>query len=472
MPIPKEILAVERPKNTVVRKSGERYLVIKRTCRRVGKRNLPVDLGTIGEIVNGAYIEKRKEPRKRRIDVKDYGEVALCDKAGRDMLQELAKVWDMSDAKRLYVMALLRACFPGAKDRDLQMHYETSYASEWYPGVHLSENSVSSFLLSVGQNYSAISEFMRNRVAALGGGRMVIDGMLKDCNSDTGSLSEFSRKGAKKGSRDISLMYAYDPDRNEPIAVKPYPGNMLDQTAVGDFISEFNIKKGMMIIDRGFLSEAMLDAADKEPGLSYVIPLKRDSALIARYGMDSPAAHLSGYKEATVLYRKERMADGKYLYSFRDPRIASEQEAAYVQNATRKGRFSEQAYADRKAGFGLVVFKSKSDLDPLALYLAYAQRWVIEVLFNMFKNIIDRDTVNVHGDYRTYATELVNFLSAVIASRVKNMVVKYELNKRYSLRQVFKYLAKYKKVRTSEDGTWQTAVNLKYIGEIIEKLGI
>jgi len=50
--------------------------------------------------------------------------------------------------------------------------------------------------------------------------------------------------------------------------------------------------------------------------------------------------------------------------------------------------------------------------------------------------------------------------------------VKSQLNKRYSFRQVFKYLAKYKKVRTSEDGTWQTAVNLKYIGEIIEKLGI
>jgi len=163
--------------------------------------------------------------------------------------------------------------------------------------------------------YPAISEFMRNRVAALGGGRMVIDGMLKDCNSGTGSLSEFSRKGAKKGSRDISLMYAYDHERNEPIAAKPYPGNMLDQTSVSDFISEFNIKKGVMIMDRGFLS-------------------------------------------------------------------------------------------------------------------------------------------------------------AVIASKVKNMVVKSQLNKRYSFRQVFNYMAKYKKVRTSEDGTWQTAVNLKYIGEIIEKLGI
>ena len=32
--------------------------------------------------------------------------------------------------------------------------------------------------------------------------------------------------------------------------------------------------------------------------------------------------------------------------------------------------------------------------------MAYAQRWTIEILFNMYMNIIDRETVDVHGDYR------------------------------------------------------------------------
>ena len=80
MPIPAEILAVERPKNTRVKKSGERYLVIKRTCKRVNGRNVPVELGTIGEIVHGKYVEKRAAPRTKEIEVKDYGEVALNDK--------------------------------------------------------------------------------------------------------------------------------------------------------------------------------------------------------------------------------------------------------------------------------------------------------------------------------------------------------------------------------------------------------
>ena len=62
----KEILAIERPKSTRVKYSNGRYLVIKRTSKRVGSRTVPVELGTIGEIKDGKYVEIRKEPRKTK----------------------------------------------------------------------------------------------------------------------------------------------------------------------------------------------------------------------------------------------------------------------------------------------------------------------------------------------------------------------------------------------------------------------
>ena len=119
MPIPKEILAVERPKSTVVKFRLGRYLVVKRTSKRVNGKAKPVDLGTIGEIIDGKYVEIRPEPKKqkRQIDIKDYGEFALCNKAAGDLFQQLAKVFDMKTAKQLYVIALLRAC-----DKDIRQH--------------------------------------------------------------------------------------------------------------------------------------------------------------------------------------------------------------------------------------------------------------------------------------------------------------------------------------------------------------
>lgn len=73
MPIPKEFLSVERPKNTVVKMRLGRYLVIKRTSKRVDGKAKPVDLGTIGEIIDGKYVEIRTVPkkRKRQVDIKD-----------------------------------------------------------------------------------------------------------------------------------------------------------------------------------------------------------------------------------------------------------------------------------------------------------------------------------------------------------------------------------------------------------------
>ncbi len=43
-------------------------------------------------------------------------------------------------------------------------------------------------------------------------------------------------------------------------------------------------------------------------------------------------------------------------------------------------------------------------------------------MFDMYKNIIDRDTVNVLTDYRLYATELINFISVIITTRVRRLL--------------------------------------------------
>lgn len=470
MPVPKEILAVERPKNTIVKKSGEHWLVIKRTCRRVNGRNLPVNLGTIGEIVNGAYVEKRKEPRKKRIDIKDFGEVALCDMFGRDLVQDLSDVWDTKDGIRLYVMALLRAAYGDIKNRDLQTQYETSFASEMYPGVHLSENTVGEFLEKIGRAYSLIVEFMRGRVQKFLGKRIAIDGMLKDYNSTQSTLSEFSRKGAKKGSRDISLMYAYDLETKEPVAAKPYAGNMLDQTSIHDFIREYAVNDALMVFDKGFYTNGLVESVMNEKGLSYLVPLKSDSKIIANYGMDNPTEPLSGYTDGTILCKTCRMKNGDYLYSFRDPWITAEQDVCYIKKNLKKKAFDGGRYADKRNMFGVVVFRSKTKMTPLTAYEAYAQRWEIETLFNLYKNIVDRGEVNVHGDYRLYGTELVNFLTTIIASRVKSHIVRKGLNRDYSYKQIFNYLSKYKKVRTSEK--WETPTMLKYISQMIENLGI
>ena len=99
-------------------------------------------------------------------------------------------------------------------------------------------------------------------------------------------------------------------------------------------------------------------------------------------------------------------------------------------------------------------------------------RWEIEVLFNLYKNIIDRNTENVHNDYRVYATEFINFLSVIIASRMKKLFKQTKLSDQYSFKQLMGYFSKIKRVRVGEDGRWRPNITVAYINQLWQKLCI
>ena len=110
MPIPKELLAVERPKNTVViayGKNKDRFAVRQRVgCRNIDGRHLPVNGPTIGHIIDDRYVPIIKETTapvsQARIDMKDWADIILCDNVFRRMLPELQKVYCQADAQKLY----------------------------------------------------------------------------------------------------------------------------------------------------------------------------------------------------------------------------------------------------------------------------------------------------------------------------------------------------------------------------------
>ena len=81
---------------------------------------------------------------------------------------------------------------------------------------------------------------------------ILIDGTLKSDESDVNSLSNFSRKAKTKGTRDISVLYAFDLEDMEPICSSCYPGNMLDQTSFEHFLKQNRVEKGLLVGDKGF----------------------------------------------------------------------------------------------------------------------------------------------------------------------------------------------------------------------------
>lgn len=476
MPIPQQILSVERPKNTVVicyGKNKDRYAVRQRVgCRYVNGRHLPQNGPTVGHIIDGRYVPKEAQPQTVSVcdvDLKDWGNVTLCDRLAGDILRNLMTVYNEEDARKFYCISILRVCNPGINDCELAEAYEDSILSEKYPNVALSRNTVCKFLNDAGKACSRIVKFMRLRVEKVDmSHHLLLDGTLKTDDSKVNSLSDFSRKARLKGARDISVLYAFDLEDREPVCSKCFPGNMLDVTAYEAFIAENHITKGIIVADKGFPSSAAEKQFKANPDLHYLNPLKRNSKLIARYHMLTFTGILP--TDSNITYRKERCTGSKkWLYSFLDAAQAAKEEQDWLRNAKKHGTYSPEKLAEKQPSFGTIVLESDCDLSPEEAYAAYADRWEIEIVMRFYKSACQFDDTRVQDDYSVIASEFCDFIATLITFRLLKAFDKAKLLEKYTYKKVMATLKRAKKIRL-EGNDWQLIKVAPYVIDIVKRL--
>ena len=315
----------------------------------------------------------------------------------------------------------------------------------------LSKNTVCEFHKDVGKAYARIVRFMRNRVSKLQESHhFVIDGTLKSDESTVNSLSDYSRKARTGGTKDVSVLYAYDVEMQEPVCSKIYPDNMLDIVAFRDFIDTNAIGKGLIIADNGFSVKVANRAFADNPDLHYLLPLKRDAALIDRYGMYGFEASLDGDPQ-TVCKKARIKNEKKWLYSFRDASKAAAEEYAYFQK--NKDRHDAEDQELRRKEFGTIVFESDYDCPCEIVYKAYEERRLIETVFRYYKDVNEFDETQVHSDYSVISSEFICFLPTIMSSRIVKRFDSASTLEGLSYGKSMKVLERAKKVRI--DGEWR-----------------
>ena len=477
MAVPEKIRKVARPRNTIVMaygKNKDRYAVKERIgCKYDKGRRLPITGATIGHIIDMKYVPIADTPSlvssQSNIELKDWGNCTLCDALFKDILNELAKTYNPLDALKFYCIAILRVCNPGAKDYELKELYETSFLSEIYPNVALSKNTVSKFFKDVGKQCTRITQFMRNRAATVGlDAHLLVDGTLKTNNSTVNTLSDFSRKSLVKGSRDISVIYAFDLERNEPVCSKCFPGNMLDITAYEDFVSDCGITRGLIVADKGFPSNAAANHYAKNPNLHFLNPIKRNSKFIETHKLFDFENILSGHEGVT--YKKAKCnGANKWLYAYRDSASAAQEEHDWLTRAQKNETFDNVSFKEKQRTFGTVVLECDLDLPPETVYQAYSQRWEIEVVMRYYKSACEFDETRVHNDYSVIASEFCDFLATILTYRLINEFTAKGLLVKRNFGKIMSILHRAKKVNASNSEWKLIKMNPSYL-QILDTL--
>ena len=469
MPIPADILAVVRPKNTIVIDYGDGKYGVR---ERIGckyevtsdgkKRRIPIDGKIIGHIVNNEFIYKTDSPKLQelgRVDIKDWANVFICDMQNKDLLSLLCNFYHKSDAIWIYCEAILRTCYSGVRDYELKHRYEESFLSEFYPGVAFSKDTVCEKTRLLGRQRNTIYAVMNSRIQGLSETDMlIIDGSLKEDNSDEICIAEVSRKTAKTGTKHHTMMYAYSLEKMEPVAHKNFPGNMVDSRSIKDFINTFTVIKGLLVADKGFKPEAMIEAIRGHEHLGYLVPLERNRAIIDQYNM---------YQMDTVICvdnqhiacRKAQLVDennqtlSTWLYAYRDQTIAAEEDELYLQQ--HQDFLDIRDYEEKKKSFGTIVFQSNYDLDLNSVYDIYSKRWQIETLFRFHKTTLDEDDTRMHSEHSAVGSDFIDFLSTVMGSRMLKFFRTHDKFKKMTYKSAMNELRRCRKVRIGSNNAWE-----------------
>ena len=424
MAVPQSIRQVPRPVNTIVvdngREGPKRYAVRERTgvLYVPGGNPRPRNGKVIGHITNGVFIPIRQDVVDAQPDMLSYGAAAFAHSVTDDLLTELLQVYSPSDAYTIMAIAVLRVIRPSIVSSRLSTHYRRTFVSVYYPGIALSQNTVSIFLQGLGQDGNSRKQFYHLRAAAVAADHHVaIDGTLKQDSSVVNDLSAFSYKARMKGCKEVSVLYAYDIELMEPICAEVFPGNSIDASSYEAFIRDNDIRKGIIVADKGFPPSMIKTELEERPDLHFLTPIKRNDARIANNDMLSFQGVLEGIGEH-VLYKKCTIRGGRFLYAFKSAKKAAAEEATFLARREKLGDFSLEKYARKNETFGVIVFESDQDLDPKIAYLCYDDRWLLELVFNRYKRDECLDKTNVQGDFSLLGSEFISFIATVITCRL------------------------------------------------------
>ena len=424
MAVPEAIRKVQRPINTIVTDNGRegpnRYAVRERAGTKyvAGSNPRPKNGKVIGHIIDGKFVPMHVPNTKEQPDVLSYGAAAFVHSVSKDLLNDLLDVYAPRDAYMIMAVASLRVIKPSIASNRLAEKYSSSFVSKYYPGIGLSKNTVSSFLKDLGKAGAKRKAFYQKRAeAVIAEHHIAIDGTLKQDNSTVNDLSAFSRKARVSGVKDISVLYAYDIEKMEPICAEVFPGNSVDENSYEAFIRDNNICHGIIVSDKGFPPSQIKDELEKRPDLHFLTPIKRNDVRIANNDMLSFNSVITGVNDH-VVYKKATIKGGRILYAYKSSNKARVEEAAYLSRREKKQDFSSEGYAKKKELFGVIVFESDQDLDPKTAYTCYDDRWLLDLVFNRYKSDECLDKTNVQGDFSVIGSEFINFISTVITCRL------------------------------------------------------
>lgn len=353
--------------------------------------------------------------------VKEYGNAILLQESMKDLKPLLQEAFPDS-WEEIYALATVRVsnCVPLKR---VESSWDKLYNAESIM-PNLSPKNISKLLRDVGTDRAG-QDFIFKQL--LGQSQQLVYD-LSTMFSRSMSISQ-AEKGYNKDKiqvPQINLALLCNADSGLPTMIRSLPGSVRDIKTLYASISEIDIRNKILILDRGFFSEDVMQFLSGRE-ISYIIPARRNS----NYYMIR--IHLNGH-----LYYRERLIrcgrrkeGNKFLYMFEDQHLMAEENNTLYRKLDDE-KITNQELKDKMKRSGRILLLSNLDLPEKDVFELYKKRERVEKLFDAYKSALSADRLYLQDNEAIFGHVFVSFLSLYAYIKLESALKKAELNSKIS----------------------------------------
>ena len=355
--------------------------------------------------------------------------------------------------------------------KNMKFHYENSFISELYPDAKISKNSISKLLSNIGRDRESIVNFFKEFNKE--DDKIIFDGTDLISNSRNMDYPKLSK--TKKGGFDfaINTMFVFSVKSQLPIYYRILPGNIKDVKAFKLSLMESNINDALIVLDKGFYSDANIDKLTAED-LNFLISLRRTSTLIDYTSFETAAKDsLDGFfkYDGKIIWYQSIETEKGMVHTFLNDELKAEESKDYLNRIeTHPEKYSIEGFHKNVKKFGTLSVLSNTDNDAEKCYEFYKNRNQVELMIDAFKNLISADSSYMQNEFSLEAWMFINYIVLHWYYVLLNKLKETKLNNKFSPMDLIKFLKEVKKVKLN--GKWFDAEIITKNLEIINKLNI
>jgi transposase len=262
----------------------------------------------------------------------------------------------------------------------------------------------------------------------------------------------------------INIALLCSADTGLPTMIRSLPGSVKDITTLSNSLLELDIRGKVLILDRGFFSEDVLNFLNGSR-ISYLIPARRNSHYYdTRIHLDD---HFRYHER--LIRCGSRTCENKYLYLFEDQVLMLE-ERNTLYDKLDAGKINKVELREEMKKSGRILIISNRKMSEQEAYELYKRRESVEKMFDTYKSTLSADRLYLQDDESVFGHVFIAFLSLYAYCKLELLLKKAKLNKKITPLDLIFEFSKVYYINFGESGKVMEIP--KKIRDIEAKLGL